>query len=258
MDNVIAYILLTTALAVLQVRENYNAYLAKQRAESIGISFTLFEICWVFVSLVFLFVSDASKLEASVAVFYIAINVCGWIAGHYLYKTANISSFNLSGIPNSFFFVAMFVCAVLFFFGVFVLFQSVPTRRDTPVTQFLFSNVSILVWVPTSFFIFRELIVTLARHVVTKINHEMLEAIENNDTCSAYFGEVLTATLDSDLTEENTDEFAYAYHIVGSERSGTVVAHFASLKRTKHIILFGVIIAEDGEQIEINEVGLHA
>ncbi len=258
MDNVVAYLLLTTLIALLQIPENYFAFIAKHKAQPIGLTFTVLEFLWVFVSIVFLIISEATALEASVAVFYIVINMVGWVLGHFLYKPAGVKPMDLSVIPDSFFIGAMFVCAMLFGFGCYVLFQSFPTRRDTPITEFLLSNIAIIVWVPTGFIILRSIFVTLGQRFLTRIDQEIIDAIQDNQTCSDFFGEVLSVELNTELTEDNEDESVYAFYVTGNKRSATLVAHFATVMRTKHKILFGTITTAHGDTIEINEVGLHA
>lgn len=89
MDEVATYLAFSTAVGLLQVRDNYKLYIQSGKTLKFDRSFSFLELLWFFVSVAILTIIAPLNYVITVPILFIIFNVLGWIYGIKLYAESN-------------------------------------------------------------------------------------------------------------------------------------------------------------------------
>jgi hypothetical protein len=255
MDDILVYLLLTSALSILQFREVYKIFQAGEKPFEIDWAFSFLEFIWFIVSIAILFNDTLTFNEALIPVFYIVYNIFGWHVSYSFYKDVNVLNLVTYVVPGNYIKISLIYCILFFIFTIFVFSQSFPLRNEVPILTYLKSNWTVAFWFIIIVLYIKAAFSSFISSLISVFEKQAQEAINNNDICISYFGEIETIEQNDDITAKYANNI-FAYNIKGTRASGLLIAEFLSKDSDTEIITDGFIETDDGSIIELEKITL--
>lgn len=257
MDWVIVFLALFAGVGILQLLDSYKLWGPFSEYISIDLSISLIEFFWIIACIVVLIWLPLTSLEQSLPISYIAFHVLvGLFSGKAALQSESIEDV-VRSIPVPVLVASTFVGLLFCGFSVYLLLAHQPINPDLSFLEFILLNK----WKVLGFVALCGL--ALAAYVAFK-NKGMKEfiaqiksAIEENNDCQKVFGEVISVTLNSEVTQD-AQEDVYAFNVVGKKVTGILVAEIRSVSSDNEEIIAGEIYLEDGEVVEVGNRKLRA
>lgn len=257
MDNVLAFLVLTAALSMLQVWECYRAISFGAVPSSIDWSFAFIEFAWVIVSIAIIYYGNLSRYELLVPAAYLLLSLYGWIVGYWYVKETDILANKIIYIPQPYLWFSLIFGCFLTLLTIFVFTDSYLYRNDLSIQSYILTNKVALIWIFAIVVILKSVIDRLKKFVTDTVDQLVKNAIENNVQCREYFGNVLSIKKNSEISVQ-LEMDAYGYHVRGSKSRGFLVGKFIPLNSEEELLSSGYIATEDGLFIDLIDQALEA
>ena len=147
MDNVLAFLVLTAALSMLQVWECYRAISFGAVPSSIDWSFAFIEFAWVIVSIAIVYYGNLSRYELLVPAAYLLLSLYGWIVGYWYVKETDILANKIIYIPQPYLWFSLIFGCFLTLLTIFVFTDSYLYRNDLSIQSYILTNKVALIWI---------------------------------------------------------------------------------------------------------------
>lgn len=257
MDDILAYIILTAAMAVLQIRESYHLLFSKEDSVNVDLAFSFLEFLWFFSSVAVLAFGTLSVYESLIPVAYISYSVFGWGLSYYFNKDEEVIDLQNVYIPDWYLYSCLLFLSCLLLGALAVFATSLPLRGEQTVLEYLTGNFSVVFFVGVIVIMFKSLISGLYKNAVNIFEEQVVAAIQSNSITKDFFGEISKIEHDEAVTAEY-DDGIYGFFVHGEKNTALLVAHYISNSADSELITDGFIETENGEFIDLENISITA
>jgi len=257
MDNILAFIALTSAISILQVWENYRIYFGGDETINPDWSFMFIELFWFFVCVAVLIYGNLERYELLVPIAFILYNLYGWIAGYWSMKEAEVMERKIIFIPNFYLIFALVYCVLIFVLCVVVFFDSFGHRSEQSILSYIMGNKLAILWIVSAFIVIYIVTHKFKKYAKRTLNTQQQEAIQSNKQCSDIFGKIISISEISDVTSQLEND-QYGIYVRGTKSNGFLIANIITLNSDKEFLCGGYITTDEGEIIELQSLALEA
>jgi hypothetical protein len=256
-DNILGYIILTAAMAVLQFRESCHLLFSKEESVKVDLAFSFLEFLWFFVSVAILVFGSLNLYESLIPIAYVSYNIFGWGLSYYFNKDEEVIDLQNVFIPDWYLWSSLLFLFCIFIGSLLSFVFSLPLRSEQTVSEYITSNFSAIFFAGVIVIMLKSLIGGFYRNAVDTFAEQVTAAIQSNSITNDFFGEVIKVEHDNEVTAEY-DDGIYGYFVYGEKNSGLLVAHYLSEGADSELITDGFIETESGEIIDLESISLQA